>query len=131
MTDRNTKAPPLTELHQAILDRLSSLGPATAEQIREALLPSFKLKDSSVRTLLRRLESRGYIARQLEGKTFVYETKVATGRVAAHGVRDMIERFWSGSVEQFLTGMVDEKILTVSEIERLARKIRQRQSRKK
>ena len=58
MTGRNTKAPPLTELHQAILDRLSSGGPATAEQIREALLPSFKLKDSSVRTLLRRLESR-------------------------------------------------------------------------
>ena len=128
VTVRNTKAPPLTELHQAILDRLSSGGPATAEKIREALLPSFKLKDSSVRTLLRRLESRGYVSRQLEGKTFVYETKVATGRVAAHGVRDMIERFWSGSVEQFLTGMVDEKILTVSEIERLARKIRQRQS---
>jgi predicted transcriptional regulator len=131
VTDRNTKAPPLTELHQAILDRLSASGPATADQIREALLPSYPLKDSSVRTLLRRLEARGYLSRRLEGKTFVYEVTMASGRVAAHSVREMIERFWSGSVEQFLTGMVDEKILTAAEIERLARKIRQRTSRRK
>ncbi len=122
--------PPLTELHQAILDHLSSRGSATAEQIREALLPSFALKDSSVRTLLRRLEARGYVSHHLEGKTFVYQATMAADRVAAHSVRDMIERFWSGSVEQFLTGMVDEKILTVTEIERLARKIRQKKSRK-
>jgi predicted transcriptional regulator len=131
MTWRNTKAHPLTELHQAILDRLSSSGPATAEQIREALLPTFPLKDSSVRTLLRRLEARGYVSHRLDGKTFVYAATMATDRVAAHSVREMIERFWSGSVEQFLTGMVDEKILTVAEIERLARKIRQKKSRKR
>jgi predicted transcriptional regulator len=130
MTGRNTKTPPLTELHQAILDRLSSGGSATADQIREALLPAFPLKDSSVRTLLRRLESRGYVSHRLEGKTFVYEATMATDRVAAHSVKDMIERFWSGSVEQFLTGMVDEKILTVTEIERLARKIRQKKARR-
>src|SRR5690349_23326532 len=111
MTARNTSPRPLTELHQAILDRLSSSGPATAEQIREALRPSFPLKDSSVRTLLRRLEARGYVSHRLDGKTFVYQATMATDRVAAHSVRDMIERFWSGSVEQFLTGMVDEKIL--------------------
>lgn len=131
MTARHSKAHPLTELQQAILDRLSSSGPATAEQIREALLPAFPLKDSSVRTLLRRLETRGYVSHRLDGKTFVYQATMATDRVAAHSVRDMIERFWSGSVEQFLTGMVDEKILTVTEIERLARKIRQKTSRKR
>jgi hypothetical protein len=48
---------------------------------------------------------------------------MAPKRVAAHSVRQIIDRFWSGSVEQFLTGMVDEKILTRSEIARLARKI--------
>ena len=43
----------------------------------------------------------------------------------------MIDRFWSGSVEQFLTGMVDEKILTPAEIARLARKISLGKKRKK
>jgi predicted transcriptional regulator len=125
VTRRNTSRRPLTELQQAILDRLWTSGPATAEQIRRALAPAHRLKDSSVRTLLRRLEARGYVSHQLDGKTFVYEATIAPQRVAAHSVRQIIERFWSGSVEQFLTGMVDEEILTPGEIARLARKIGQ------
>jgi predicted transcriptional regulator len=120
----------LTRLQQAILERVWARGGATAEQIREALLPSHRLKDSSVRTMLRRLESRGYLSHRLEGKTFVYEARMAPKRVAAHSVRQIIDRFWSGSVEQFLTGMVDEKILTPMEIGRLARKIRRARRRK-
>ena len=120
----------MTELQQAILDRLWSSGPATAEQIREALRPAHRLKDSSVRTLLRRLELRGLVAHRLDGKTFVYEAKMAPTRVAAHSVRQIIDRFWSGSVEQFLTGMVDEKILTPAEIARLARRIAHTRKRK-
>ena len=123
MTPRNTHRRPLTELQQAILDLLVSEGPATAEQIREGLRPAHKLKDSSVRTLLRRLEARGYVAHRTEGKMFVYEATTAPQQVAAHSVRQIIDRFWSGSVEQFLTGMVDEKILTRAEIARLAKKI--------
>ena len=123
VTSRNTYRRPLTVLQQAILDRLWSSGPATAEQVREALRPAHQLKDSSVRTLLRRLEARGYVSHRLDGKTFVYEATMAPRRVAAHSVRQIIDRFWSGSVEQFLTGMVDEKILTPGEIARLARKI--------
>ncbi len=118
----------MTELQQAILDQLWSRGPATADQIREALLPTHRLKDSSVRTLLRRLEMRGYMSHRLEGKTFVYEGTIAPKQVAAHSVRQMIDRFWSGSAEQFLTGMVDEKILTPGEIARLAKTIGNRKT---
>jgi len=39
-------------------------------------------------------------------------------------VRQLIERFWSGSADQFLAGMVDEKVLSVEQIERLAKKVR-------
>ena len=130
VTSRNIHRRPLTELQQAILDRLWSTGPATAEQIREALHPAHRLKDSTLRTLLRRLEARGYVSHLLEGKTFVYEATMAPKRVAAHSVRQMIDRFWSGSVEQFLNGMVDEKILTPAEIARLARKISRTKKRK-
>jgi BlaI family penicillinase repressor len=124
VTPRDTHRRPLTDLHKAIVERLWSKGPATADQIREALLPAHRLKDSSVRTLLRRLEARGYVSHRLEGKTFVYEATMAPKRAAAHSVKQIIDRFWSGSAEQFLTGMVDEKILTPAEIARLARKIR-------
>jgi predicted transcriptional regulator len=115
---------PLTELHQAILDFIWSAGLATAEQVREALLPEHPLKDSSVRTLLRRLEERGYLEHSLEGKIFIYRAALPPRSVAARAVEQIIQRFCSGSVEQFLVGMVDEKVLPVDEIRRLAKKVR-------
>jgi len=121
---RNISTRPLTELQQAILDFIWATGSATAEQVRAALLPTHPLKDSSVRTLLRRLEARGYLSHRLEGKIFVYQAAVPSRSVAARAVRHIIERFCSGSVEQFLVGMVDEKVLSIEEIQRLARKVK-------
>ena len=44
--------------------------------------------------------------------------------VAAGAVRQIIKRFWSGSAEQFLAGMVDEKVLSAEEIHKLARAVK-------
>jgi len=124
MTPRNSSTHSLTELQQAILDFIWARGSATAEQVREALLPKHPLKDSSVRTLLRRLEGRGFLRHCLEGKIFLYQAAIPARSVAARAVQHIIERFCSGSVEQFLVGMVDEKVLSINEIKRLARKVK-------
>jgi BlaI family penicillinase repressor len=124
VTGRNahTRAP-LTDLQQAILDVVWAEGGVTAERVREALKPRFPLKDSSVRTLLRRLEQRGLLSHTVDGKVFVYRAEVRARSVAARSVRHLIERFCHGSAEQFLLGMVDEKVLTAEEIQKLAKKI--------
>jgi BlaI family transcriptional regulator, penicillinase repressor len=125
VTHRNVSAArPLTELQQAILSFLWATGPATAEAIRAGLRARHPLKDSSVRTLLRRLEARGYVAHELAGNTFVYRAELHASRVAARAVRQIIERLCAGSVEQFLLGMVDEHVIPRHEIERVARKVR-------
>ena len=124
MTARNTQRPHFTELQQAILDVVWSQQAATAEDVRAALQPRFPLKDSSVRTLLRRLEARGYLTHRVEGKVFVYRAPVPARSLAARAVRHIIDRFCAGSVEQFLVGMVDEKVLSVRELERLTRKVK-------
>lgn len=116
----------LTELQQAIVDFLWNAGPSTSERIREGLDPPHQLKDSTIRTLLRRLEERGYLAHSVEGKVFVYRATMPPSRLAARSVRQLIDRFWSGSAEQFLAGMVDEKILTPAQIRKLAARIKTR-----
>lgn len=116
----------LTDLQQAIVDFIWKTGPSTAEQIREGLAPTRELKDSTIRTLLRRLEDRDYLSHTVDGKVFVYRASVRPRSVAARAVRQIIERFWSGSAEQFLAGMVDEKVLTSAQIRKLARKVKDR-----
>jgi BlaI family penicillinase repressor len=115
---------PPTELQQAILSFIWSKGPATSEQVRAALRAKHPLKDSSVRTLLRRLEARGYLSHHVAGNTFVYRAEVRASRVAARAVRHIIDRLCAGSVEQFLVGMVDENVIPRQEIDRLARKVK-------
>jgi predicted transcriptional regulator len=124
VTQRNVHGRPLTDLQQAILDVIWAKGPATSEQVREAIHPAHPLKDSSIRTLLRRLEARGYLSHEVVGNTFVYRAAAPSSSVAARAVRHIIERFWSGSVEQFLVGMVDEKVISPRELDRLARKVK-------
>jgi predicted transcriptional regulator len=126
MTERNRTHRPPTPLQQAILDVLWSKGPATAEVVREALAPRYPLKDSTVRTLLRRPEAQGHVTHRVEGKVFVYRATVKPHRLAARAVRQVIDRFCSGSVEQFLLGMVEEEVLDPKAIERIAKQIRGR-----
>jgi BlaI family transcriptional regulator, penicillinase repressor len=127
VTHRNSKAGgALTALQQAILEILWSGGPATSEEVRARLLPRFPLKDSSIRTLLRRLEERGFVSHSVAGKVFVYKAELGSTSVAARTVRQLIERFCHGSAEQFLIGMVDEKVLTVAQMQRLVRKVKRR-----
>ncbi len=124
MTESNASSRPLTELQQAILDFIWAEGPVTADQVRESLLPDRPLKDSTVRTLLRRLEAQGYLTHRLDGKTFLYQAAAPASAHTVRTVRELIERFWAGSAEQFLVGMVDAKVLPVETLRSLARKVK-------
>ena len=117
---------PLSELEHLIMDFLWSSGAATAEQVREALRPRRVLKDSTVRTLLRRLEEKGYVKHRVDGRTYVYSGADAPQNVAVRAVRQIIERFCGGSAERLLVGMVDDQVIAREELERLARRLRKR-----
>lgn len=126
MTARNSTSGPLTALQRAIVDLVAARGPVTSEQVREGLHKAHPLKDSSIRTLLRRLEARGLISHVQEGKVFLYRAETSSALVAAKAVKRMIDGFWAGSAERFLACLVDAKVLSAAELERLARKIRTR-----
>jgi predicted transcriptional regulator len=126
VTLRNSSLAPLTGLQQAILDFLSKHEAATADAIRQGLKPRYPLSDSSVRTLLRRLEARGLVSHTVEGKAFIYRAEVHSTRVAADAVKRLIQGFWAGSAERFLAGLVDEEVLSADELERLAKKVKGR-----
>ncbi len=98
-------------------------GPCTAEDVRNALKRKHPLKDSTVRTILRRLEAKGYLAHRTQGRTYVYRTLIAAENAAAEVVRQLVQRLCNGSVEQLLVGMVNRKVVTADALESLAQKI--------
>jgi BlaI family transcriptional regulator, penicillinase repressor len=111
----------LGELERSILLIVWRLGAVTAEQVREQL--GRPLKDSTIRTVLRRLEEKGYLAHTVESRTFLYRPAESPQRVAGRAVQRIVDWFCEGSVEALLVGMVDSKILGRAELQHLAERI--------
>jgi len=111
----------LGELERGILLIAWRLGSVTADQVREEL--DRPLKDSTVRTVLRRLEEKGYLAHSIDDRAFVYHPVQSRQRVAGRAVKRIVDWFCEGSVESLLVGMVDSKVLDRAELQRLAARI--------
>ncbi|MGA2808497.1 MAG: BlaI/MecI/CopY family transcriptional regulator [Terracidiphilus sp.] len=111
----------LGELERSILLIVWRKGTVTAEQVREEL--GRPLKESTIRTVLRRLEEKGYLAHSLENRTFLYHSAETRQRVAGRAVKRIVDWFCEGSVEALLVGMVDSKVLGRAELQRLASRI--------
>jgi len=114
----------LGELERSVLQMLWQHGTLSAEQVREELDQQDRpLKDSTVRTVLRRLEEKGYLTHVLDNRTFLYSPAEPAPMVAGRAVKRILEWFCEGSVEQLLVGMVDSSVLDREELKRLAERI--------
>jgi predicted transcriptional regulator len=111
----------LGEHEREVMQLVWAGGPTTAEAVRERL--PRKLKESTVRTVLRRLEEKGFVTHAVEGRTYVFEASRPRGDVAARAVRRIADWLCNGSVEEVLVGMVDADMLDPTELRRLADKI--------
>jgi BlaI family transcriptional regulator, penicillinase repressor len=121
---------PLSDLEHKLMEILWKKGPGTAEQIREALAPRRLLKDSSVRTVLGRLEEKGYVIHTIEGKAFVYNCVEKPRNIAVRAVRQILDRFCDGSLEQLLVGLVENEVVGRTELQQLALKLAQSPTKK-
>jgi len=115
----------LGELERSILAIVWRTSAITAEQVREEL--GRPLKESTIRTVLRRLEEKGYLAHSLESRTFLYRPAETRQKVAGRAVKRIVDWFCEGSVEALLVGMVDSKVLDRAELQRLADRIAEAQ----
>ena len=116
----------LGKLEYRVMEFVWSHAGSTAEQCREALAPHRPLKESTVRTVLTRLEQKGLVRHEVRGRTYHYRALTARGSFAARAVRQIIDQFCEGSVEQLLVGLVDGSILDRKTLEKVARKIGRR-----
>src|SRR5947207_970292 len=115
--------PRLSSLENTVMQAVWSRGRITAEETRAALARRQNLKDSTIRTILRRLEDKGYVEHDVEGRTYVYRPRIAPHNVATQQVRGIIDRFCRGSVENLLVGMVDDNLITPDKLRELAERI--------
>jgi BlaI family penicillinase repressor len=114
----------LSPLEHEVMTVIWGRGPSTAEAIAGALRKP--LKNATVRTLLRRMEGKGYLRHRAEGRAFVYEERIAASQAASGAVRRIIDRFCGGSAARLLLGLVDEGVIDRRELRELERRLAER-----
>lgn len=107
----------LTGREAQVMEVLWRLGEGTAEQVR-AGLPE-PLHDSTVRTVLRVLEAKGYLAHEARGKAFVYRPTVERGKAQRRALRDLLARFFGGSAEDLVLRLIEDEQITPEQLDEL------------
>lgn len=113
--------PDLGDLEREVMQLVWRHGPVTAEAVREKVAKP--LKESTIRTVLRRLEDKGYVTHTVEGRTFHFRAAEKRGTVAARAVQQIMDWFTNGSLEEVLVGLVDNKKLDPKQLQALSEKI--------
>jgi len=110
----------LTEREAQIMDVVWNQGEASAEQVREAL-PG-QPHDSTVRTLLRVLVSKGYLTQETRGKAYAYSAVIGRDNAQKSALRSVLARFFGGSAEDLVLRLIEDRQITPDQIEELRRK---------
>jgi len=119
--------PPLSELgrrERQIMDIVIRLGRAAAKDVRRELPDP--PTSSTVRTMLRLLEQKGYLRHEWEGPRFVYFPASDPDRLKRSAVRHLMHTFFGNSIEAAVAAMLGNTRHGASdeELERVARMIR-------
>lgn len=114
------KSKTLTEREAQIMEVLWDRPGATAEAIRAAL-PN-QLHDSTVRTLLRVLETKGFVRHRAQGKSYLYEPTVPRTHAQGRAVTNLLKRLFGGSAEDLVLRLLENEQITLEQLDAIRRK---------
>lgn len=120
----------LSPLEQSFMDYVWTRPACTAEMCREAVASQRVFKESTIRTILKNLEKKGYVTHEVRGRTFFYRAVDTKRSVTIEAARQLIDRFCGGSVRELLIGMVDNQMIRPSELRQLAEEIASKKEKK-
>jgi BlaI family transcriptional regulator, penicillinase repressor len=116
--------PPLGDLEHELLTILWANGEMTALEVRKHV--TRKLKDPTIRTVLRRLEEKGYVTHTVVSGTFIYRAKESAEATAASAVQGIVDRFCGGSIERALMGLADAGLIDANQLALIAGKLKRK-----
>ena len=121
MTKKRQEMPELTKAQGEIMEIIWELGEISATGVRRVLAQTRPVARNTVRTLLERMEEKGWITHREDGRTFLY--RAARPRHASIGqtVREVIETVCGGSPEALVTALLDYRGLSRGELDTIRR----------
>src|SRR5438876_8021354 len=121
MAGRKTLA--ITDRQFEALRILWEKGPLTVRQLMEHLPRGDRQPYTTVLGLLQNMEKAGLVSHREEGLTYRYEPTVSRQEATGELLRDFVTRFFRGSAEALVLGLVDTQELSPHELREIEAKL--------
>ena len=114
-----SKSATLTEAELRIMNVLWDKGPATVHEVLQALPSKPNLAYNSVLTIIRILETKGYVKHVKDKRAHIYLPKIDREDATRFEVRHLVSRFFGNSPQRLLLNILEESSIDAEELVRV------------
>lgn len=115
--------PPISPTETEILRTVWKLDKAGVQEVYENFPKERNIRFTTVQTLLRRLENKGYLKHQVRGNANIYYADVNMETVLKNTVNDFLERVFGGDPIPLMLYLAKHGKLTTKDIKKLIKLI--------
>lgn len=102
-------------------------GTATVSDVKEALSRGRKPAYSTILTMMRKLEAKGYLEHEVQERTYIYRPTISKETVRHSMVGDVLDRLFEGSPSLLLSSLVEQDRISEKELRKIRKLIRERE----
>jgi len=113
------RSPTLTDGEARLMTVLWDRSAATVADIVAALEPQGPVNYSTVQTLLRILEKKGYVAHRKSGRAFIYNPVIDQQQARRHALSHLLTRLFNGSPSLLVLNILEHETMAPDELKRL------------
>jgi len=122
----NPSPKPLTAAELEMMTVIWRIGPCTVAQILEQLQPTRELAYTSVSTIVRILEQKGYVTSVREGRGHVYAAAISKEAYQARSLKHLLNNVFDGTPSLLVRHLLDSEALSPEEITEIKSLLRKR-----
>jgi BlaI family transcriptional regulator, penicillinase repressor len=113
----------LTPQELEIMKLVWQLERASVREVYEALLEHRKIAYTTVMTMMKILETKGYLKKRRQERAFIYRPTRPKSKVIGGMIREFIDRVFNGSAEPLLVHLVKARHIREKDLRTIARMI--------
>ncbi len=126
MAKRGSAEIRLGKLELKIMNVVWERGTATVHDVKDALSRGKTPAYTTVLTMMRNLEAKGYLEHEVDGRTFVYQPTLTRATARQSLLSELLERVFDGSPSLLVNSLMKQKRISAKELRRIRELLRER-----